>query len=273
MDEDRKPTTPFARHLRGRQFRHGLARLPTLAACRKLRLHFLALGMLISSAGIPVPASAAIDTCEVALVLALDASSSVNGTEFKLQSRGLATALMDREVRAAILGVEGVLMTAYEWSGRRQQAIIAEWEFLASDADIDRFAAKLSSHKRAYVEFPTAVGYALGFGAVRLARAPMACTRQVIDVSGDGVHNEGFPPKSAYRAFDFGGVTVNGLVIKGADPDPEIYYRKNVLFGPGAFLEIAHDYQDYANAMKRKLLREIGGAMVSEIAGGNLKNP
>lgn len=233
----------------------------------------LALCALAVVAGSPAPAGASVEECEVALVLALDASSSVNGAEFRLQSRGLATALLDREVRAAILGVGGVLMTAYEWSGRRQQAIIAEWTLLESDADIDRFAAKLSSHKRAFVEFPTAVGYALGFGAIRLARAPMLCTRQVIDVSGDGVHNEGFPPKSAYRAFDFGGVTVNGLVIKGSDPDPEDYYRKNVLFGPGAFLEVAHNYEDYANAMKRKLLREIGGVMVSEIAGKPVKIP
>ena len=212
------------------------------------------------------PRSSSASDCEVALVLALDASSSVDSAEFHLQSRGMAAALLDREVRAAIIGVGGVLMTAYEWSGRRQHAIIADWAMLESDEEIARFAGRLADHNRAYVEFPTAVGYALGFGAVRLARAPISCNRRVIDVSGDGVHNEGFPPASAYRAFDFGGVTVNGLVIKGEKPDPEPYYRKNVLFGTGAFLEIATSYEDYANAMKRKLLREIGGAMVSSTA-------
>lgn len=273
MDYSSQSGTLPAKAQPGQFLNRGLVRFSASAIDGKVRLHAMALCMLILGIGSPVPASASVGACEVALVLALDASSSVNGAEFRLQSHGLATALMDREVRAAILGVEGVLMTAYEWSGRRQQAIIAEWAFLASDADIERFAAKLSNHKRAYVEFPTAVGYALGFGAIRLARAPMLCTRQVIDVSGDGVHNEGFPPKSAYRAFDFGGVTVNGLVIKGSDPDPENYYRKNVLFGPGAFLEVAHDYEDYANAMKRKLLREIGGVMVSEIADDRVKSP
>lgn len=209
---------------------------------------------------------AASQECEVALVLALDASSSVNAKEFQLQSKGLAAALLDKDVGAVIEGVGGVLMTAYEWSGRRQHAIIADWSMLTDEQSIHRFAARLADHSRAYVEFPTAVGYALGFGAVRFASAPMVCKRRVIDVSGDGVHNEGFPPASAYRAFDFAGVTVNGLVIKGEVPDPEPYYRKNVLFGPGAFLEIATGYEDYANAMKRKLLREIGGALVTSIS-------
>ena len=209
---------------------------------------------------------AASQECEVALVLALDASSSVNAKEFQLQSKGLAAALLDKDVGAAIEGVGGVLMTAYEWSGRRQHAIIADWSMLTDEQSIYRFAARLEAHSRAYVEFPTAVGYALGFGAVRFASAPVLCNRRVIDVSGDGVHNEGFPPASAYRAFDFAGVTVNGLVIKGEIPDPEPYYRKNVLFGPGAFLEVATGYEDYANAMKRKLLREIGGALVTSIS-------
>ena len=203
--------------------------------------------------------------CEVALALALDASSSVNPTEFRLQSQGLAAALLDRDVKAAILGGGGVLMTAYEWSGRRQQAIIADWSMLETEEAIASFAGKLAGHKRAFIEFPTAVGYALGFGAIRLERAPVSCARQVIDLSGDGVHNEGFPPASAYRAFNFSGITVNGLVIKGEDPDPEPYYRKNVLYGPGAFLEVASNYEDYANAMKRKLLKEIGGFTVSDI--------
>jgi Ca-activated chloride channel family protein len=82
----------------------------------------------------------------------------------------------------------------------------------------------------------------------------------VIDVSGDGVNNEGFEPKLAYRHFNFSDVTVNGLVIQGADPDPVAYYRAEVIRGPGAFVMVASDFVDYETAMKRKLLREINGA-------------
>jgi len=35
------------------------------------------------------------------------------------------------------------------------------------------------------------------------------------------------------------------------------YYSNEVLHGPGAFVEIADGFADYANAMERKLLREL----------------
>ena len=35
------------------------------------------------------------------------------------------------------------------------------------------------------------------------------------------------------------------------------YFRTEVLHGPGAFLEVALGYKDYARAMSRKLFREV----------------
>jgi hypothetical protein len=91
-----------------------------------------------------------------------------------------------------------------------------------------------------------------------LRRAP-PCDRRVIDVSGDGRGNDGFGPQAAYRAFDFAGVTVNGLAIAGAGEDVVAYYRTQVAHGPHAFVEVAAGFEDYARAMRRKLLREILG--------------
>ena len=97
-----------------------------------------------------------------------------------------------------------------------------------------------------------------------LERAPQRCTRQVIDVSGDGPNNEGIKPEAIYVLYDYSNITVNGLVIKDdyKSPetfyrDPEAYYRKHVLHGPGSFIELANGFEDFATAMKRKLLREI----------------
>ncbi len=39
--------------------------------------------------------------------------------------------------------------------------------------------------------------------------------------------------------------------------DLETYYREKIIHGPGAFIEIANDYDDFARAFLRKLLREI----------------
>lgn len=193
-------------------------------------------------------------------MLALDVSSSVNPAEFTLQTGGLARALRDPAVRRSIIAAGGIQAMALEWSGRDQQVDIAPWSLLAGDADISKFADRIETHQRVHTEFPTALGYALGHAATRLRKAPLNCARAVIDVSGDGVNNEGFEPLLAYRNFDFSNVTVNGLVIRGADPDPVAYYRAEVIHGPGAFVMVASGFDDYETAMKRKLLREINGA-------------
>jgi len=223
-----------------------------------------ALACALVAAALFGPAPAGAQPCQLALVLALDASSSVDAREYRLQTEGIAAAFADPDVAGAILAAGGVLVTAFEWSGREQHVPYAPWTWLDSPTAIDAFAARIGAASRRFVEFPTALGHALGYSAIRLSRAPMACRRQVVDVSGDGVNNDGFGPGSAYRAHDFDRVTVNGLVVKGADPDPEAYYRTQVMHGPGAFVEIAADYGDYARAMRRKLLREIlGGAIAS----------
>lgn len=99
------------------------------------------------------------------------------------------------------------------------------------------------------------MGYGLGFGAVALGRAPV-CARRVIDVSGDGINNDGFAPRLAVRHFDFDGVVINGLVV-GGDPEVLAYYRREVIHGPGAFVEQATGFVDFAAAMRRKLIREV----------------
>lgn len=207
--------------------------------------------------------SVAQSRCALTLILAIDVSSSVDDREYSLQMGGLGQALRDRDVREAIIASGGIQVFAYEWSGRRQQVDILPWTFVNSDAAIFAAADKIESHKRGFSDRPTALGFALGYAAIRLQRAPIACSRQVIDVSGDGVNNDGFEPALAYENFVFDGVQVNGLVIAGATPDPVAYFREKVISGPGAFVEVATGFDDYENAMKRKLLREINGSALS----------
>ena len=166
---------------------------------------------------------------------------------------------------AAIAPGGGVALAAYEWSGAHQQVMIAPWTLIATDPALDAFAARLSAHRRRYGEFPTAVGAALGYGAVLLRDAP-ACQRRVIDISGDGLSNDSFGPAAAYREFDFDGVTVNGLVIGSEDLALISFYQFTIAHGPDAFVEVARDYTDYRRAMLRKLLREIGRDFVAGAA-------
>jgi hypothetical protein len=224
---------------------------------RRLGLLAVAAGALVMAGVLPGPPARAAAACPLALVLALDVSSSVDDSEHELQRQGLADAFRDPEVQAAILATGGLLVTAFEWSGREQQVVQADWTWVETAAEIGLFAERIARAPRSYRRYPTALGYALGYAAIRHSQAPRDCARRVVDMSGDGINNEGFPPESAYRAFDYSAITVNGLVIEGDRPDPVRYYRDRVIRGPGAFVEVARGFGDYARAMKRKLLREI----------------
>ena len=205
------------------------------------------------------PAGAVALDCAAALALGLDMSSSVDARENALQMSGIAAAFRDPAVMDAILYPpgSGVLASAYAWSGFQHQEMLVDWTWLGDEAAILAFADRIERAPRRYDHWPTAVGRALSFGAALHARAPIPCARRIIDLSGDGANNDGLDPDWFRERGDFEGLTINGLVIEGADPDPVRYYRAQVLHGPGAFLEIAAGYEDYRRAILQKLLREL----------------
>ncbi|MEO9820674.1 MAG: DUF1194 domain-containing protein [Paracoccaceae bacterium] len=199
--------------------------------------------------------------CRLALLLAIDVSSSVDQYEDSLQRQGLAAALLSSEVQTAFFGLaDPVALGAYEWSGRYNQKILLDWSVIDSPASLELASASIAQSRRGHSEFPTAMGFALGFGAEMLQRAPN-CKKQTIDMAGDGENNEGFGPLLAYQEFPFDGVVVNGLVVNAADFEAETelitFYQTQVLRGPGAFLEVAQGFEDYERAMRRKLEREL----------------
>lgn len=207
-----------------------------------------------------VPAQAA---CKLALALALDISASVDNAEYQLQINGLADAITDPQVVEAILNPadEYIEVAVFEWSGYSQQDLMIGWTRLDRPAAIRDFAALLRSHDRPQGYLATAVGKAVEFGG-RLLRTAPDCRRRVLDVSGDGVNNIGIGPEYFYGRGDLDGVVVNGLVIRGAEPDPLTYYLSTVIFGPGAFVVVATGYPDYRRAMRKKLIREIQPKMI-----------
>lgn len=226
------------------------------------------LGGLFGALALAVSPAVAAE-CRLALVLAIDVSSSVDEAEDILQRGGLASALIAPEVQAAVFAAPlPVAIAVYEWSGRYNQEILVDWTMLNDQGDLLRVAETIGRSKRSHNEFPTALGYALGYGAGLFQRGP-DCHFSVLDMAGDGENNEGFPPASAYAEFPFAGVTVNGLVVEASDYQADIslveYYQKNVLYGPGSFLEVARGFDDYERAMRRKLERELTPRAVGEL--------
>ena len=197
------------------------------------------------------------EECRLALLLGLDVSASVDEAEYELQVQGLAAALIHPSVvEAALNGTGPVALSIYEWSGRFQQDILVDWTLIRSEADLTTIAERVLRANRSHEDFPTALGYALGFASSHLERAP-PCLFRTVDISGDGQNNDGFPPSAAYEHFPFDGVTVNGLAIGGASRGIEDYYLEEVIHGPGAFVEYARNHEDFEEVMRRKLEREL----------------
>lgn len=204
--------------------------------------------------------------CRLALLLALDVSSSVDPNEDALQRGGVVAALTSPDVGNAFFAADRpVALAVYEWSGRYQQDLLLDWTMIDSQRALITAAETIAGTKRGHSDYPTAMGFALGHGARLFEQAPI-CDRQTLDIAGDGQNNEGFGPKEAYRAFPFDGVTVNGLVVNAADFEGEVgliaFYQGEVLHGPGAFLQVANGFADYERAMRRKLVRELMPAVI-----------
>ena len=224
--------------------------------------------------GFAIPAAA---DCRLALVLALDVSSSVDSEEDALQRGGLASALLSPEVQQAFFASDSpVALSVFEWSGRYNQEILLDWVTIDNPAALNYSAETIATSKRSHNEFPTAMGHALGYAAGLLDRAPK-CLFKTVDMAGDGSNNEGFPPQTAYVEFPFDGVTVNGLVVNAAEFESETqliqFYKEDVLFGPGAFLEVAQGFEDYERAMRRKLEREVRPPSIGQIGKVESRRP
>jgi hypothetical protein len=210
---------------------------------------------------LPLPAGRADDyEVDLALVLAIDCSFSVDAHEFAVQMRGLAQAFRTEAVKKAITqGVrQRIAVTAVQWSDDRNQKIVVPWTVIASPADADALAQVFLHTQRELTEGGTSLSMALTFSSALFAAAPSA-ERQVIDVSTDGRNNSGPPVSPARDRVVAQGVTINGLTILNEWPTLNSYFEGNVAGGPGHFVIPANDYDAYGEAILRKLVREITG--------------
>lgn len=201
---------------------------------------------------------------DLALVLAIDCSFSVDAGEFRLQMQGLGRAFMHEDVKAAIRrgNLQRIAVTAVQWSDELNQVVVLPWTIVAGDADSDEVGMILHNMPRRLAEGGTSISTALMYCAAQFESAPLA-ERRVIDVSSDGRNNIG-PPVNAARDRIVGrGITINGLTILNEWPTLDAYFERQVVGGEGHFVIAARDYDSYAEAIYRKLLREITGPGVA----------
>ncbi len=201
---------------------------------------------------------------DLALVLAIDCSFSVDANEFRLQMEGLGRAFMRDDVKAAIRkgNRQRIAVAAMQWSDETNQMVVLPWTIIAGDADADEVGAVLARMPRRLAEGGTSISTALTYGAALFAAAPPA-GRRVIDVSSDGRNNIGPPVNAARDRIVAQGITINALVILNEWPTLDVYFEKQVVGGQAHFVIPANDYDAYAEAIYRKLLREITGPGIS----------
>jgi len=197
---------------------------------------------------------------DLALCLAVDVSASVDYDEFGLMLGGYAAAFRD----SAVVGLcvagprRAVAVGAVFWSGVQPGPEVAiPWRRVDGEASAEAVAAALDAAPRLPRAGATALGEGMAAGLATLARCPADATRSVLDVSGDGRHNQGRPPAPVRDIGVAAGVTINALAVLNEEADLLHHYRDEVIGGTGSFAVACDDYAAFAEAIRTKLMREI----------------
>ena len=204
---------------------------------------------------------------DVALVLAVDVSFSMDIDELALQRGGYIEAFRSKALHEAIAkGAIGKIAVTYvEWAGGHFQHVVAPWTVIESPQAALAFAELLG-------EAPTrrgrrtSISGAIELGMALLERSNVTAMRQVIDISGDGPNNDGRPVTEARDAASARGIAINGLpvMLKAVSyldiENLDLYYEDCVVTGPGAFVIPIRERSQFVDATRTKLVREIAQA-------------
>ena len=207
-------------------------------------------------------------TVDVELVLAVDVSYSMDPEEQALQREGYIAALTSREFMQALKqGMNGkVAVTYFEWAGANDQRIVMPWRLIDGPESADAVAAEIARapYRRAS---RTSISGALSFAMPLFDGSGFRGLRRVIDVSGDGVNNNGMPVTIVRDEVLAKGITINGLPIMLKRPnfggmdieELDIYYEDCVIGGPGAFVISIKEREKFKEAIRTKLILEVAG--------------
>ena len=220
------------------------ALLPVLTAC-----------LVVALAG----EGAAQTQVDLQLVLAVDASGSVNQRRFELQKQGYAEAFRSQQVLNAIRSgpSQSIAVTMVQWTGYRMQIHAVPWAVIRDEASAGAFADAIAAMPRQLFGGGTSISGAIDHGVALLSASPFKALRRVIDVSGDGPNITGRAVTQARDEAVQAGIVINGLPIVSIEPYLDRYYFDNVIGGPGSFMIGADSYETFAGAIQRKLVLEI----------------
>ncbi|HEV8392589.1 MAG TPA: DUF1194 domain-containing protein [Dongiaceae bacterium] len=205
---------------------------------------------------------------DVALVLTVDASGSIDPPEFQLQKEGIAGAVADPEVLSTIQsGRNGRIAIAYvEWGAPGGAQMVVDWMLISDAASAASFGSAVLGAPRS-VQSYNAIGDAIDLAVNLFGSCPCQPTRRIIDVSGDNPDNRSHHPGPLARdAAVAQGITINALAILqdgrlGPNGRPWLVetYERTIIGGFAAFAMAANSRADFARALRDKMVLEISG--------------
>jgi hypothetical protein len=219
------------------------------------------------------PGARAETEVDVALVLAVDVSRSMDPDEQELQRQGFMEAFRSSQVHDAIRnGMVGrIIVTYVEWSGVEYQNVIVPWTIVDGPESALKFAEGLTNVPIGRVR-RTSISGAIDFGMKLLEQTGVEPIRRVIDISGDGPNSSGRGVVAARDEAVAKGITINGLPIMLKRPSGfgdmehlDLYYKNCVIGGEGSFIVPVRERQQFADAIRTKIVREIAALPTSRM--------
>jgi len=222
-----------------------------------LKQSAIALGLLLVAAG-----QVRADCADLALVLAIDASGSIDAGEFTLQQQGYAQAFRSPRVQAALASAGVVDVGVVLWGDSEFAPQILPWQRLRNASDAERLANQVAAMPR-FVTGNTGIGGGVAT-AIDLLQEPDRCAwRKLVNVSGDGIETLSprprlhVPLRIARERAETANITINALAIETDDPNLSDWYRIHLIAGPGAFVMEVGGFESFGDAILEKLAREI----------------
>ena len=205
---------------------------------------------------------------DVELVIAVDVSYSMDLDELAIQREGYAQAIVSEEFLQALRTGSNskISVTYFEWSASSDQKIIIPWRVIDGPEAADAVANEI-------MQTPvrrgsrTSISGAILFAMPLFDQDPYQGLHRVIDISGDGPNNSG-PPVTPVRDEALAkGIVINGLPVMVKEPsystmdidNLDWYYEDCVIGGPGSFVIPIKGRENFKEAIRTKLIREVAG--------------
>lgn len=200
---------------------------------------------------------------ELDLVMAIDLSASVNDAEYDLQRQGTAEAFRDPDAIEAIVSQpDGIAVVAVQWASAKYQRVAVPWRVLRTAEDILAYADEVEVMPRTLPGGGTSISGGLIYAGTMFAYSPVYGRRRVVDMAANGIADNYENMREARDKLLDAGIIINGLAIEELRQNLTKYFQEFVIGGPNSFVQTCWSFEDFREAMRVKLIREIGGLRV-----------